>query len=337
MDVGTAELGAIAGAAGAVLVLTSGRRATLIGGVALLAVAEAALVGSLAVADRLRSPTFAALGLVGLVVVAATAAVLARRPTFVLPLVLAAAPFRLPVDFGREHRFFVALAEPGQLGRLLPLYGVLAAAAALLLWQTTRSGTVRVLPRLIAWPAAAFLALACVSLLWSDDVHAGTNLLAYFLLPFAVLIAVVGRADVTPGLPRALAIVGVGLGCVFAAIGLVQAATGTLLFYAPNLEISNSHSTYFRVTSLFRDPSVYGRHVVLAIGVVLVAVFVHRVNFWLAAALVALMWAGLYFSYSQSSFVALFVATAWIVVVTGGRRARRLVVGAAAAAVLGAA
>jgi len=337
MDVGTAELGAIAGAAGAVLVLTAGRRATLIGGFTLLAFAEAALVGSLAVADRLASPTFAALGLAGFVVVAATAAVLARRPTFVLPLVLAAAPFRLPLDFGREHRFFVALAEPGQLGRLLPLYGVLGAAAALLLWQTTRSGTVRVLPRLIAWPAAAFLALACVSLLWSDDVHAGTNLLAYFLLPFAVLVAVVGRADVTPGLPRALAIVGAGLGCVFAVIGLVQAATGTLLFYAPNLEVSNSYSTYFRVTSLFRDPSVYGRHVALAIGVVLVAVWVHRVNFWLATGLVALMWAGLYFSYSQSSFVALFVATAWIVVVTGGRRARRLVVGAAAAAVVGAA
>src|SRR5215216_2599182 len=129
MDVGTAQLGAIAGAAGAVLVLTAGRRATLIGGFALLALADVLLV--------------AALGLAGLVVVAATAAVLSRRPALVLPLVLAAAPFRLPLDFGREHRFFVALAEPGELGRLLPLYGVLGAAAALLLWQTTRSGTVR--------------------------------------------------------------------------------------------------------------------------------------------------------------------------------------------------
>src|SRR5215213_5503056 len=148
MDVGTAQLGAIAGAAGAVLVLTAGRRATLLGGFALLAFAEAALIGSLAVADRLASPTFAALGLAALVAVAATAAVLARRPLFVLPLVLAAAPFRLPLDFGREHRFFVALAEPGQLGRLLPLYGVLGAAAALLLWQTMRTGAVRVVPRL---------------------------------------------------------------------------------------------------------------------------------------------------------------------------------------------
>src|SRR5215218_8601518 len=211
MDVGTAELGAIAGAAGAVLVLTAARRATLIGGFTLLAVAEAALVGSLAVADRLASPTFAALGLAGFVVVAATAAVLARRPLFVLPLVLAAAPFRLPLDFGREHRFFVALAEPGQLGRLLPLYAVLAASAALLAWQALRTGVVAPLPRLVAWPAAAFLAFAGVSLLWSSDVHAATNLLAYFLLPFAVLVAVVGRAPLEPWLSRALAAVAIAL------------------------------------------------------------------------------------------------------------------------------
>src|SRR5829696_2970652 len=80
MDVGTAQLGAIAGAAGAVLVLTAGRRATLAGGFALLAFAEAALVGSLAVADRLASPTFAALGLAGLVAVAAATRLRPRAP-----------------------------------------------------------------------------------------------------------------------------------------------------------------------------------------------------------------------------------------------------------------
>src|SRR5215210_2662501 len=228
-DLGTAEIGALAGAVGAVLVVTAGRRETLLAGFLALTAAEVALVGSVTVADRIASPTFAALAVAGLAAVAAMTTALARRPALVLPLVLATAPFRLPLDFGREHRFLVAVAEPGQLGRLLPLYGVLGAAAALLLWQTLRTGAVRELPRLLAWPAGGFLTLACVSLLWSADVHAGTNLLAYFLLPFAVLVAVVGRADVTAALPRALAIVGGALGCVFAAIGLVQAATGTLL------------------------------------------------------------------------------------------------------------
>ena len=335
-DLGSAQLGAIVGAAGAVLVLTAGRRATLVAGFVLLAVAEVALVGSAAVPARLVSPTLVVLAAAAVAVVVAVAAALARRPGLVIPLVLVAAPFRLPLDFGREHRFFVAVAEPGQLGRLLPLYAVLAATTALLVWQTLRSGVVRPLPRMLAWSAAAFIALASLSLLWSDDVHAGVNVLAYFLLPFAVLVAVVGRAQVEPWLPRALAIAGVALGLVFAVVGLVQAWTGTLLFYAPNLEISNSYGTYFRVTSLFRDPSLYGRHVVLAIAIVLVAAWLGRVNLWVAAAVVGLLWAGLYFSYSQSSFVALFVVTAWIVLAAGGRTARRVVLAGSIAVVVAA-
>jgi hypothetical protein len=326
VDLGTAHVASVAGAAGATLVLTAGRRETLLTGFALVAAAEAGLVGSLAVTSRLASPAFAALGLAGLAVVGGIAAALARRPALVTPLVLAAAPFRLPLDFGREHRFFVAVAATGQLGRLLPLYVVLAATSLLLLWQTWRTGGVQPLPRLVAWPAAAFLAFAAASLLWTNDLHAGTNLLAYFLLPFAVLVGVVGRASFPRSLPRRLAVIAVALGCLFAVIGLVQAATDKLLFYAPNLEVSNSYSTYFRVTSLFRDPSLYGRHVVLAIAVVLVAAWLRRVHILLAIAVVAVMWAGLYFSYSQSSLVALFAVTVWIAAVAGGRRIRALVV-----------
>ena len=46
-------------------------------------------------------------------------------------------------------------------------------------------------------------------------------------------------------------------------IGLYQAVTRELFFFAPNLEVSNANSDYFRVTSLFGDPSLYGRHLVL--------------------------------------------------------------------------
>jgi hypothetical protein len=48
---------------------------------------------------------------------------------------------------------------------------------------------------------------------------------------------------------------------IFAAVGLWQAATHKLFFYAPNLAASNANTDYFRVTSLFGDPSLYGRHV----------------------------------------------------------------------------
>ena len=70
-------------------------------------------------------------------------------------------------------------------------------------------------------------------------------------------------------MPRALGITAFALGRLFAAVGLVEEATHRLLFYSPSVQIGNAYSSFFRVTSLFRDPSLYGRHVVLALAVVL--------------------------------------------------------------------
>ena len=92
-------------------------------------------------------------------------------------------------------------------------------------------------------------------------------------------------------------------------MGLWQAATHELFFYAPNLAASNANTDYFRVTSLFGDPSLYGRHVVLGIGVALALLATRRWRTWPLIGLLALMWAGLLFSYSQSSMAALLVMT----------------------------
>ena len=71
-------------------------------------------------------------------------------------------------------------------------------------------------------------------------------------------------------------------------MGLWQAATHELFFYAPNLAVSNANTDYFRVTSLFGDPSLYGRHVVLGIGVALALLATRRWRTWpLIALLVA--------------------------------------------------
>ena len=74
------------------------------------------------------------------------------------------------------------------------------------------------------------------------------------------------RAEYPAWVPRALAAVALALAALFALVGLWQAATHELFFYAPNLAVSNANTDYFRVTSLFGDPSLYGRHVVLGIG-----------------------------------------------------------------------
>ena len=335
----TAQIAAVAGALGAVVVLLARRRLALLTGFALLGGAEGALALSLSgggVLDEVASPA----GALGVALAAATlgaaAALLARRPGLVPAVVLAAAPLRPPLQYDASSPLLIGIAEDGRLGRLLPLYFVLVASTLALGWRTVRGVEVRPLPSVIAAPAAAFFGLAFLSLVWARDVEAGANLLVFFTLPFTVLLAVVGRAPFPPWLPPLLGRIAIGLAAVFAAVGLWQAATRKLFFFAPNLEISNANSSYFRVTSLFGDPSLYGRHVVLGLCVVLVLLALGRINRPLAIGAVILLWAGLLFSYSQSSMSALIVATLAIAAATGDRRVRQVValavVGAAVAA-----
>jgi len=325
-------LAALAGALGAAGVLLARERLVLLGGLALLAVAEAALVlggGSL---DSLSSPTALAGGAGGLAGLGAAAAVLVRRPGWTAPAVLAAAPFRLPISFDPGGGGLpVAIAEDGQLGRLLPLYFVLGAAIVALAWRALRGERPRTLPRAVAFPAAAFLALCCLSLLWAKAPAPGEDLLGFFLLPFGALLAVVARSPMPAWLPRRLGQLAVGLAALFALVGLYQAVTQQLFFFAPNVQTANANGDFFRVTSLFVDPSLYGRHVVLGLGVVLAVLALARVSLPVGVALVALLWAGLLFSYSQSSMVALVVVTLALAAATGGPRLRKVAAGAAAA------
>jgi hypothetical protein len=320
----TAQLAAVGGALGAPIVLLARGRWTLIAGLVLLVAAEAGLALSLGNAslDKLSSAEGAAAAVFGLAVLGAAAAVLVWRPALVPLAVLVAAPFRPPLDFGAGNRFFVSIATDGRLGRLLPLYFVLAAAALALGWSTLRGGRVRELPRVLALPAAVFFAFAFLSLLWADDVEAGANLLVFFTLPFSVLLATVARADYPPWVVRGLAAAALALASLFALVGLWQVITHELFFYAPNLAVSNANTDYFRVTSLFGDPSLYGRHVVLGIGVALSLLVAARWRTWPLVALIALMWTGLLFSYSQSSMAALLVVTLALALATGDRRVR---------------
>jgi O-antigen ligase len=333
-----AQLAAVCGALGSVLVLLARERVGLLAGLGALAAAEAGLVGSLGTGslDKLTSPAGGAAALLGLALLGAAAAVLARRPAWVPVAVLVAAPFRPPLAFDSSNRFFVSVAEDGRLGRLLPLYFVLAAAGAGLAWRTLRGMEVRQLPRTLAFPAAAFLAFAFLSLLWAEDLEAGANLLTFFTLPFAALLAVVARAEYPPWAPRALAVTAIALASIFAAVGVWQAITHELFFYAPNLAVSNANTDFFRVTSLFGDPSLYGRHLVLGIGVVLTLLATGRTRERTLLAALVLMWAGLFFSYSQSSMTALLIVTLAIAFATGNQTVRRavglLAVGAAVVA-----
>ena len=323
----TAQLAALGGALGSVLVLLARGRLPLLAGLVLLGAAELGLAWALGGGplDRLSGATGAAAVALALAALAAATALFVKRPGIVPIAVLVTAPLRPPLSFDSSSALLVQIADDGRLGRLLPLYFVLAAAAAALAWQALRGRELRALPRQVALPAAAFFAFACCSLLWAEDVEAATNLLLFFTLPFVALLATVARASFPPWAPRGLATAALALATLFAAVGLWQAATHELFFYAPNLAVSNANTDYFRVTSLFGDPSLYGRHVVLGIGVALTLLATRRWHAWPLIALIAVMWAGLLFSYSQSSMVALLVMTVFLAVATGDRRVRRAV------------
>ena len=332
---GAGELAAVAGAVGAALILLGRGRLLILVGLAVLAVAELGLVHDLS--GNHVSTKIAALGVIAMIPLAIGAWIFVRWPVLVTPLVALAAPFRPPLSFGSEHRYFVGVASSGQLGRLLPLYGVLGATALALAWHAFRGRIDRPVPYIVSLPAAVFIAVAGLSILWTEDLHSGENVLAYFVLPFAVLVVVVAHAPFPPWLPKALAVIAVGLATLFAVVGIVQAATHKLWFFSPAVEVGNAYSSFFRVTSLFRDPSLYGRHVVIGIAVLLVCVLYAKVNPFLAAGLIALLFVGLWFSYSQSSMAALFVVTLALAAVAGARSLKLVAAITAAVVLLGAA
>ena len=106
-----AQTAALLGAAGSALViLPPPRRAAIVGGRGLIAAAEVMLDSSAAAAARpravhVRTRRSGARG--GRLAAAALGVGFVRWPTFVPVCLLAAAPFRLPVDLGSQHAFLL--------------------------------------------------------------------------------------------------------------------------------------------------------------------------------------------------------------------------------------
>ena len=104
----------------------------------------------------------------------------------------------------------------------------------------------------------------------------------------------------------------VGLALLFAAVGFVEWATGRLLISNEKVLAANDLKPYFRVNSLFFDPNVYGRFlalVMVALAGVLLWAPARRDVTRVAVAL-ALLWAALVLTLSESSFAALLVGLA---------------------------
>jgi O-Antigen ligase len=327
-----AEIAALLGALGAVGVLIPRGGIFPLIGFVLLGAGTGGLAWSLVGDDDIElllgDPQGIALVVVGVATAVACAVPLARYPAAVPVALLAVAPFRVPVQLGDEEAFL-----------LLPLYLVSAAAVLALAYRILCGERPAPPPFLLALPLAAFVTLAATSFLWTWDERAGGIALAFFVFPFTAGLATLARSPLAAWLPRALLIGLVALGTLFAAVGIWQAQTRTL-FFGRDVEVANAYTSFFRVTSLFKDPSLYGRYLVVPIAILLVAILVRRgrtIDWIVATGFIAFLFAGLYFSYSQSSFVALFVVTFAVAVVGADGRTRIVLLACALVATLAAA
>jgi len=298
MSAEIARLGGLVGGCGLALLIVSARRDLRVAGLVAWAAGALMLVQYLAPSGHHR--VLAAAAVVGALAAAAGAWALVRWPWALAFAALACAPARIPVHVGST-----------KANLLLPLYGVVAAAALALAWQLPREeGRSRELGRL-AWPLALFSTWLGASLLWSHDLHQGAIDVLFFHLPFGLLAVCVARLAWDRRMLVALYAQLTAMAVVFAAIGVYQYSVRDI-FWNPKVIVDNAYapsSWFYRVNSVFYDPSIYGRFLVVAILASLVVVMRERAWRIVAGATVALavVWIGLLPSFSQSSFAALIV------------------------------
>jgi hypothetical protein len=311
-----AQIASVVGGAGlAVLLLAPGRNARLAG----LLVWGAGL-GVLAIyllPDLSRARLVAAAG-VGLAIAVGLAVLLRHRPYALAFATLACVPLRLPVDIGSD-----------EVNLLLPLYAVVAGLALSMLWTFVRGDDRERELGPVALPVAAFVLWTGLSMVWTVDARRGAIFLGAFVLPFGLL--AIGFARL-PWRGRWLTWLWSGLvatALAYAAVGGYQWVTRDV-FWNPSVKVFNAYAPFFRVNSVFWDPSVYGRYLTVAILASLAGILLGGVRGWRVAGLYAVVvvtWLGLLISFSQSSFVALAAGIVVSVAVAWGRKATAALVG----------
>jgi putative inorganic carbon (HCO3(-)) transporter len=324
----SAELARVAGpvgAAGLVVLMLSTARWQRLTGLVVWALGVAVLATYLA--PKGHAALLGAAAATGLVVAAVGAYSLRRWPWLLALATLACVPARIPVTIGST-----------QANLLVPLYGVVAAAALALAWDFLRGDERSRELGPVALPLAAFVAWTGLSLAWSHDVRQGAIELLAFYLPFGLLAVSLSRLDWRAGWVAALYAELCVMAPIFAVVGIEQWITRDI-FWNPKLLVGNTYAPFYRVNSVFWDPSIYGRFLVVAILATLVVAL--RSRSWrtilAAAAGIALVWVGLLFSFSQSSFAALIAGVVLAAIFAWGRRAIALIVVGAVVFVLAAA
>jgi hypothetical protein len=289
--IGLAHIAAPIACLGLAVLLVARTRRNRIAGLGYALVGTVLLIASLTPASALEL----AAALVGAVIVAPLLALLFRRePWLIAFLTLAFIPWR--VHF-LHHQLLVAL------------YAVALGGAALLLWQLVEGDDRSRELGIAAWPLALYLGWIGLSVERTVDLHAAVIDLLAFYIPFTVIAVSIARLPWRPSRVRFLYGELAAMALVFAAVGFYQYETRSI-FQNSKVQISNTYSALFRVNSVFFDPSIYGRFLVIALIPTAVLIVRGRFGRWGFAALAGagVVWLGLLISFSQSSFAALLVA-----------------------------
>jgi putative inorganic carbon (hco3(-)) transporter len=282
-----AEIAAPIACLGLAVLLVARTRRNRIAGLGYALVGTVLLIASLTPASAVEL----AAALVGAVI---AARLFKREPWLIAFATLAFIPFR--VHF-LHHQLLVAL------------YAVALGAAALLLWQLVEGDDRSRELGIASWPLALYLGWIGLSVEWTVDLHAAVIDLLAFYIPFTIIALSIARLPWRPSRVRILYGELAAMALVFAAVGFYQYETRSI-FQNSKVQISNTYSALFRVNSVFFDPSIYGRFLVIAL--LPTAVLIVRGRFgrfgFAALAGAAVVWLGLLISFSQSSFAALLVA-----------------------------
>jgi O-antigen ligase len=272
-----------------------------------------------------------------LLAVALLAWIMRSDPRAFPVLAVLALPFRLPIS-----------AEGRTVNLLLPLYAVVAAGTLVHLlpwafaprsrpvgdsrafpvgegggdstdgaaadWRARwRSGAYEWLrpPVALDWLLLAAVVFYALQSGYSSDFGKAAENLAFFYLPFGLLYLLLRGAPWTRELLLVCLGVTIALAVIFAGVGFVEYFRKSL-FLNPKVVAADEYSNYFRVNSLFFDPSIYGRFLAMVmIAVTTVVLWARgRREQWLGAAVLAWLLLGLITSFSQSSIAALLLGLA---------------------------
>jgi len=259
-------------------------------------------------ADRATSPVGAVAMLVGVTLALVVLWLLAKAviawPWVWFVALAIALPIRLPIAIGGESAKL-----------LIPLYIVIGVGVAAVVLMRFR-GMELILHSPARWVdplVGALIGFIALSALWSADPEEGAIKLVFFYVPFAVLYLLVIALWKHASALRILATTTIVISVPIAALAIWQYALRGV-FWNESLIQANVYSRFYRVNSIFFDPNILGRFLVVAVVAALALAWVakDRRTILLLLGVNAILAAGLFVTFSRSSALMLMIAMAML-------------------------